>query len=37
MKSINKFNKHYSLYIDGAKKLQKMRDRAFWELLNDTQ
>ncbi|WP_335920277.1 DNA phosphorothioation-dependent restriction protein DptH [Shewanella algae] len=37
METINKLEKHYSLYIDGAKKLQKMRDRAFWELLNDTQ
>ncbi len=35
METINKLEKHYSLYIDGAKKIQKMRDRAFWELLND--
>ncbi len=33
METINKLDKHYSLYIDGAKKIQKMRDKAFWELL----
>ncbi|ELK8309635.1 TPA: DNA phosphorothioation-dependent restriction protein DptH [Vibrio vulnificus] len=33
METINKLEKHYSLYIDGAKKIQKMRDKAFWELL----
>ncbi|MBY7809521.1 DNA phosphorothioation-dependent restriction protein DptH [Vibrio fluvialis] len=33
METINKLDKHYSLYIDGAKKIVKMRDRAFWELL----
>lgn len=33
METINKLNKHYSLYIDGAKQIQKMRDKAFWELL----
>ncbi|MGL0940867.1 DNA phosphorothioation-dependent restriction protein DptH [Vibrio vulnificus] len=32
METINKLDKHYSLYIDGAKQIQKMRDRAFWEL-----
>lgn len=32
METINKLEKHYSLYIDGAKKLVKMRDKAFWEL-----
>lgn len=32
METINKLEKHYSLYIDGAKKIVKMRDRAFWEL-----
>jgi DNA phosphorothioation-dependent restriction protein DptH len=32
METINKLDKHYSLYIDGAKKLVKMRDKAFWEL-----
>ncbi|PNG79432.1 DNA phosphorothioation-dependent restriction protein DptH [Vibrio vulnificus] len=34
METINKLDKHYSLYIDGAKKIVKMRDRAFWELLD---
>jgi DNA phosphorothioation-dependent restriction protein DptH len=33
METINKLDKHYSLYIDGAKKVVKMRDRAFWELI----
>ncbi|GAB2664246.1 DNA phosphorothioation-dependent restriction protein DptH [Vibrio panuliri] len=33
METINKLEKHYSLYIDGAKKIVKMRDRAFWELM----
>ncbi|WP_217513620.1 DNA phosphorothioation-dependent restriction protein DptH [Vibrio metschnikovii] len=33
METINKLDKHYSLYIDGAKKIFKMRDRAFWEIL----
>ena len=33
METINKLDKHYSLYIDGAKQIQKMRDKAFWELL----
>ncbi|EPO4993449.1 DNA phosphorothioation-dependent restriction protein DptH [Vibrio fluvialis] len=32
METINKLDKHYSLYIDGAKQIQKMRDKAFWEL-----
>ncbi|MBE5133586.1 DNA phosphorothioation-dependent restriction protein DptH [Vibrio parahaemolyticus] len=34
METINKLEKHYSLYIDGAKKIVKMRDRAFWELID---
>ncbi|OXX23296.1 DNA phosphorothioation-dependent restriction protein DptH [Vibrio sp. V08_P9A1T1] len=33
METINKLDKHYSLYIDGAKKIVKMRDRAFWEII----
>lgn len=33
METINKLEKHYSLYIDGAKKIVPMRDKAFWELL----
>ncbi|SDH89389.1 DNA phosphorothioation-dependent restriction protein DptH [Pseudomonas panipatensis] len=34
MESIRKLDKHFSLYIDGEKRVQKMRDRAFWELLS---
>ena len=34
METINKLEKHYSLYIDGAKQLVKMRDKAFWEIVN---
>ena len=37
METINKLEKHYSLYIDGAKQTVKMRDRAFWELLLDAE
>ncbi|RQW62376.1 DNA phosphorothioation-dependent restriction protein DptH [Vibrio viridaestus] len=33
MDTIQKLDKHYSLYIDGAKNIVKMRDRAFWELV----
>ncbi|MCQ8118422.1 DNA phosphorothioation-dependent restriction protein DptH [Methylomonas rosea] len=33
METIRKLEKHYSLYIDGEKKLTKMRDKAFWELV----
>ena len=33
MDTIQKLDKHYSLYIDGAKNIVKMRDRAFWELI----
>ncbi|KJG02104.1 DNA phosphorothioation-dependent restriction protein DptH [Photobacterium angustum] len=32
METINKLDKHYSLYIDGAKNIVPMRDKAFWEL-----
>ncbi len=35
MKSIRGIDKHYSLYVDGDKKVQKIKDKAFWELLND--
>ncbi|HMY00765.1 MAG TPA: DUF87 domain-containing protein, partial [Agitococcus sp.] len=35
METIRKLDKHYSLYIDGDKQVKKMRDRAFWEILND--
>ncbi|MFQ2515138.1 DNA phosphorothioation-dependent restriction protein DptH [Aeromonas caviae] len=32
MEQIRKLDKHFSLYIDGDKKMSMMRDRAFWEL-----
>jgi DNA phosphorothioation-dependent restriction protein DptH len=35
METIRKLEKHYSLYIDGEKKLTKMRDKAFWEISFD--
>jgi DNA phosphorothioation-dependent restriction protein DptH len=37
MKTIRELDKHYSLYVDGDKKITKIKDKAFWELLNDTQ
>ncbi|WP_421550600.1 DNA phosphorothioation-dependent restriction protein DptH [Kluyvera intermedia] len=33
MGQIRQLDKHFSLYIDGDKKVMKMRDKAFWELL----
>lgn len=33
MEAIRKLDKHYSLFIDGDKHIQKMRDSTFWELL----
>lgn len=35
MKTIRELDKHYSLYVDGDKKLTKIKDKAFWELLSD--
>ncbi|MDR6492805.1 DNA phosphorothioation-dependent restriction protein DptH [Paraburkholderia terricola] len=32
MESIRKLEKHFSLFVDGAKQVIKMRDKAFWEL-----
>lgn len=32
MEQIRKLEKHYSIYVDGDKKMTKMRDLAFWEL-----
>ena len=32
METVRKLDKHYSLYIDGHKKLVKMKDKAFWEI-----
>jgi DNA phosphorothioation-dependent restriction protein DptH len=37
METIRKLDKHYSLYIDGQKKLVKMKDKAFWELCQQLQ
>lgn len=34
MEQIRKLEKHYSIYVDGDKKMTKMRDLAFWELSN---
>lgn len=33
MSQIRQLEKHFSLYIDGDKKVKKMRDKAFWELM----
>jgi DNA phosphorothioation-dependent restriction protein DptH len=33
MKTIRELDKHYSLYVDGDKKISKIKDRAFWELV----
>jgi DNA phosphorothioation-dependent restriction protein DptH len=35
METIRKLEKHYSLHINGEKKLTKMRDKAFWEIINE--
>jgi len=35
MNQIRKLEKHYSVYVDGKKKMMKMRDLAFWELNNE--
>jgi DNA phosphorothioation-dependent restriction protein DptH len=32
VKSIRGLNKHCSLYVDGDKKITKIKDKAFWEL-----
>jgi DNA phosphorothioation-dependent restriction protein DptH len=32
MKSIRGLEKHYSLYVNGDKKITKIKDKAFWEL-----
>lgn len=32
MKTIRELEKHYSLYVDGDKRITKIKDRAFWEL-----
>ncbi|HCL5281436.1 TPA: DNA phosphorothioation-dependent restriction protein DptH [Salmonella enterica] len=33
MGKIRQLEKHFSLYVDGDKQINKMRDRAFWELV----
>ena len=35
MKSIRELEKHHSLYVDGDKKITKIKDKAFWELAKD--
>lgn len=32
MEKIRCLEAHFSIYVDGNKKIQKMRDKAFWEL-----
>lgn len=33
MEAVRKLEKHYSLFIDGEKRIQKMRDSTFWEIM----
>jgi DNA phosphorothioation-dependent restriction protein DptH len=33
METIRRLDKHYSLFVDGEKRIQKMRDSTFWELI----
>ena len=33
MSQVRELQKHYSFYVDGNKKVDKMRDLAFWELM----
>ncbi|UVW30712.1 DNA phosphorothioation-dependent restriction protein DptH [Massilia sp. H6] len=33
METIRRLDKHYSLFVDGEKRIQKMRDSTFWELV----
>ncbi|WP_119394090.1 DNA phosphorothioation-dependent restriction protein DptH [Salinibius halmophilus] len=35
MSEIRQLEKHYSLYVNGNKRIKKIKDKAFWELLND--
>ena len=37
MEDVRQLEKHYSIYIDGEKNLVKMKDKAFWELMIQTQ
>lgn len=34
MKNIRELEKHTSLYIDGEKQIKRIKDKAFWELIN---
>ncbi|MFL0797106.1 MAG: DUF87 domain-containing protein [Cellvibrionaceae bacterium] len=34
MKTIRELDKHFSLYVDGDKKITKIKDKAFWELIS---
>lgn len=36
MKTIRELDKHYSLYVNGDKKITKIKDKAFWEITHDT-
>jgi len=36
MKTIRGLDKHYSLYVNGDKKITKIKDKAFWELVHDS-
>ena len=35
MGRIRELDKHYSLYVDGEKRVAKIRDLAFWKLLEE--
>lgn len=35
MKSIRELEKHHSLYVDGDKKITKIKDKAFWEIIKN--
>ena len=35
MKNIRELEKHTSLYIDGEKQIKRIKDKAFWELLDE--
>ncbi|TMO31412.1 DNA phosphorothioation-dependent restriction protein DptH [Pseudoalteromonas sp. S4492] len=35
MKNIRELEKHTSLYINGEKQIKRIKDKAFWELLNE--
>jgi DNA phosphorothioation-dependent restriction protein DptH len=34
MSQIRELEKHYALYVDGARRVTKIRDLAFWELMS---